>query len=161
MQHTMRTTRTYALTAAIAFTTTLIASSCAGGNGSKAASDTSIAGASTADAAVLPANTSIRWIDSTLDFGRVTEGETVEAGFRFRNTGNHPLVISNVSPSCGCTVAEKPVEPIAPGAEGIIRASFDSRGRLGPNHKTLNVYSNTQEGMHRLVFTVEVLGKDR
>jgi hypothetical protein len=100
------------------------------------------------------------WIDSTLDFGRVREGETVEASFRFRNTGDNPLVISNVSPSCGCTVAERPVEPIAPGAEGTVRASFDSRGRPGPNHKTLNVYSNTPEAMHRLVFTVEVLAKD-
>jgi hypothetical protein len=114
----------------------------------------------TADTVPPTPTSAIQWIDSTLDFGRIREGETVEARFRFRNTGQYPLVISNVSPSCGCTVAEKPVEPVAPGAEGSIRASFDSKGRLGPNRKTLNVYSNTPEGMHRLAFTVEVLGKD-
>jgi len=156
----MGTIRNTSLAAAIAGASILLAASCAGGNDTNTPRDTASALGAKADTAVIPANTSIQWIDSTLDFGRVREGETVEAGFRFRNTGDHPLVISNVSPSCGCTVAERPVEPIAPGAEGVVRASFDSRGRLGPNHKTLNVYSNTPEGMHRLVFTVEVLGKE-
>jgi len=118
-----------------------------------------LADMSKADTVEQPHQTSLRWIDSTLDFGKVTEGETIEARFRFQNTGNHPLVISNVSPSCGCTVAEKPAAPIAPGTAGSIKASFDSRGRPGPNLKTLNVYSNTTEGMHQLTFTVEVLGK--
>lgn len=157
----MGTIRTYSLAAAMACAAIILAASCAGGNDTKTSPVASSAeiGAK-ADTAAIPVNTSIQWIDSTLDFGRVSEGETVEAAFRFRNTGNHPLVISNVSPSCGCTVAERPVEPVAPGAEGVVRASFDSRGRPGPNHKTLNVYSNTPEGMHRLVFTVEVLGKN-
>ena len=129
-----------------------------GGSGTQATATTPAI--ASADTVPPTRNTAIQWIDSTLDFGRIREGETVEARFRFRNTGDHPLVISNVSPSCGCTVAEKPAEPVAPGAEGSIRASFDSRGRLGPNRKTLNVYSNTPEGMHQLAFTVEVLGKD-
>jgi hypothetical protein len=136
----------------------LLTASCGGGDRTATKAGEVQAG-TIADTVAAPANTSVEWLDSTLDFGRVREGETVEARFRFRNTGTHPLVISNVSPSCGCTVAEKPVEPIAPGTEGVIRASFDSRGRPGPNHKTLNVYSNTPEGMHQLVFTVEVLGK--
>jgi len=62
--------------------------------------------------------TSIQWLDSTKDFGTIPEGQKVEVAFRFRNTGSTPLVITQVRPSCGCTIADQPKEPIAPGAEG-------------------------------------------
>lgn len=104
--------------------------------------------------------TTIQWIDSTKDFGVVSEGEKVEANFRFRNSGTEQLVISNVVVSCGCTVAEKPEQPVAPGQEGVIKAFFDSKGRPGPNHKTLTVYSNTSQSIHTLMFDVEVRGKE-
>ena len=102
--------------------------------------------------------TTIEWLDSSYrDFGKITEGQKLDVSFRFRNTGNRPLVIAHVQPSCGCTVAEQPKEAIAPGAEGQIRASFNSEGRPGVNHKTLYVTSNTK-GKHTysLMFSVVV-----
>jgi hypothetical protein len=89
--------------------------------------------------------TTIQWLDSSYrDFGRITEGKKLDVAFRFRNTGNTPLVIARVQPSCGCTIAEQPREPIAPGAEGQIRATFNSEGRTGVNQKTLFVTANTK-----------------
>lgn len=89
--------------------------------------------------------TTIQWLDSSYrDFGRIPEGQKLDVSFRFRNTGNTPLVIARVQPSCGCTVAEQPKAPVAPGAEGKIRATFNSEGRPGVNHKTLFVTSNTK-----------------
>lgn len=103
-----------------------------------------------------PSLTSIEWIDSALNMGKIREGEKVEVAFRFKNTGTEQLVINNVSASCGCTVAEKPQEPIGPGKEGLIRAAFDSKGRTGQNHKTLTVYANTTASVYNLSFDVEV-----
>lgn len=101
--------------------------------------------------------TTIKWIDSTKDFGKIQEGQKLEVSFRFRNTGNKPLVIERVQPSCGCTVAEQSKEPIAPGNEGQVKASFNSEGRTGINHKTLFVYANTKGSQnHSLQFVVEV-----
>lgn len=101
--------------------------------------------------------TSIQWLDSTsLDKGIVTEGEKVEIVYHFKNTGDKPLIIKDVRPSCGCTVAEKPLEPIAPGKEGSIKAVFDSQNRPGPAHKTLTVISNTEPANHALTFNVVV-----
>ena len=100
--------------------------------------------------------TSIEWIDSARNMGKIREGEKVEVTFRFKNTGTEQLVINNVSASCGCTVAEKPEEPIGPGKEGVIRAAFDSKGRTGQNHKTLTVYANTTASVYNLSFDVEV-----
>jgi hypothetical protein len=88
--------------------------------------------------------TSIQWLDSAKDFGTITEGQKVEVSFRFRNTGATPLVITQVRPSCGCTIADQPKEPIAPGAEGHITATFNSDGHAGVNRKTLFVTANTK-----------------
>ena len=105
--------------------------------------------------------TSIQWLDSSKQIGKITEGEKVEVVYRFVNTGNAPLVIENVIPTCGCTVAEKPAEPIAPGKEGMIKAVFDSHGRVGSQHKSLTVSANTEAMSYPLTFDVEVLASNK
>ena len=88
--------------------------------------------------------TKITWLDSTTrDFGSITEGQKLEVAYRFLNAGTKPLIIARVQPSCGCTVAEQPDEPIMPGKEGVIKASFNSEGRIGINHKKIYVIANT------------------
>lgn len=100
--------------------------------------------------------TSIEWIDKiNQSLPKIKEGEVVEITYRFRNTGTKPLIISDVSASCGCTVPEKPQEPILPGKEGLIKAKFDSHGKPGPNTKTLTVLANTN-GDKILSFSVDV-----
>lgn len=86
--------------------------------------------------------TSIQIIDSVYNFGKVTEGTKVIYDFKFKNTGKKPLVISSAVASCGCTVPEKPEEPIKPGETGILKVVFNSAGHPGPTHKTINVTSN-------------------
>lgn len=101
--------------------------------------------------------TTVQWLDSTKDFGTIPEGQKVEVAFRFRNTGVSPLVITQVRPSCGCTIADQPNEPIAPGAEGHITATFNSLGHPGINRKTLFVTANTKGSQnYSLHFTVVV-----
>jgi hypothetical protein len=105
--------------------------------------------------------TTITWLDSTYwNAGKITEGAKLSVAFRFRNSGTKPLVIESVTASCGCTAPEPPKEPIAPGKEGVIAATFDSKGRVGQNHKTLTVVANTiGSATHELNFDVEVIEK--
>jgi hypothetical protein len=101
--------------------------------------------------------TTIQWLDSThQDLGKVKEGSVVEVSWKFKNTGNKPLIISNVNPGCGCTVADKPEEPIAPGGESIIKAKFDSKDRVGSQRKDVYVTANTGTDQQVLSFAVEV-----
>jgi Protein of unknown function (DUF1573) len=102
--------------------------------------------------------TTIEWLDSAnKDFGKIAEGQKLEVSFRFKNSGDKPLIIQRVQPSCGCTVAEQPNEPILPGAEGVIKASFNSENHVGQNHKSLYVFANTKiTQSHELHFQVEV-----
>jgi hypothetical protein len=105
--------------------------------------------------------TQITWLDSTFkNLGKVNEGEIVEVTYRFKNTGDHNLVITDVHASCGCTTPETPQQPYAPGEEGVIKAKFDSNGRPGVAHKDVTVTANTlPSSTSLLTFEVEVLKK--
>src|SRR6185436_9886139 len=102
--------------------------------------------------------TTIQWVDSSFhNYGKIKEGEVLEVSFKFKNTGNKPLVISSVTASCGCTVPEKPEKAFAPGEEGTIRAKFDSNGKSGLQQKTVYVTANTAPTKDfQLNFSVEV-----
>ena len=104
--------------------------------------------------------TTIHWLDSTFqDLGKVEEGQVVEVAFRFKNAGDKPLIIVNVSAGCGCTtISEKPETPIAPGQNGLIKARFDSKNMAGERRKEVFVSSNTKgKTSHILIFRVEVV----
>ena len=102
--------------------------------------------------------TTIEWLDSMhRDLGKITDGEQLEVSFRFKNTGKKPLVIVNVNASCGCTIPETPKEPFAPGAEGFIKAKFNSSNRVGPNRKEIYVTANTSPSTRQVLeFNVQV-----
>ena len=89
--------------------------------------------------------------------GKIKEGQTPEISWKFKNVGDKPLVIVNAAGTCGCTVAEKPEQPIPPGEEGIIKAKFSSQGRVGNNDKQVVVTTNTKGNTeHYLSFKVQV-----
>jgi len=77
----------------------------------------------------------------SFDFGKVTQGKTVEHAFAFRNTGDAPITIQRVGSSCGCTVATPSTRVIHPGKSGEIQASFDSSDFRGPVSKEVFVYT--------------------
>jgi hypothetical protein len=108
---------------------------------------------------VLTDPTTVQVIDTVYNFGKVTEGETVEFNYRFKNTGTKPLVVTNVSASCGCTVPEKPEQPIKPGETGFIKVKFNSEHRVGKTHKTVTVSSNAEPGFPELLLTGDVMEK--
>lgn len=76
------------------------------------------------------------------DFGEIMQGDKVEYVFKFTNTGNAPLIISNARASCGCTVPEWPKEPIPPGDTGEIDVVFNSAGKSGRQTKSIRISTN-------------------
>ena len=77
----------------------------------------------------------------THEFGVVLWKHPATATFQIKNDGDKPLVISNVTTSCGCTVADWTKEPIAPGATGVVTSTFDAKA-LGHFYKDIGVYCN-------------------
>jgi hypothetical protein len=79
--------------------------------------------------------------DNTIDYGTVTkETDSGIRTFIFKNTGDAPLIITNVQSTCGCTVPTKPTEPILPGMTDKIDVKYNMNP--GPIRKTITVESN-------------------
>ena len=67
------------------------------------------------------------------------------------------MLISSAHGSCGCTVAEYPEKPIAPGEEAVIKVKFDSNGKQGKQHKTVTLVANTVPNTKVLTLKGEVI----
>lgn len=93
--------------------------------------------------AVFMTKTTIQFYESKYNFGTVSEGQVVKHAFRFKNTGNHPLMISKTDVTCGCTVPEFPVDPITPGNDGEIMVVYNTAGKSGVQKKDIVIHANT------------------
>lgn len=85
----------------------------------------------------------IQFEETTYDFGKIPYGQGVEHIFKFKNVGDAPLVITNASSSCGCTVPEKPEGAIEPGESGEIKVHFNGSG-ANEVTKTITITSNSE-----------------
>ncbi|ALL07754.1 hypothetical protein AQ505_21005 [Pedobacter sp. PACM 27299] len=103
-----------------------------------------------ADAAVMT------FENENYNFGKIAPGEKVHYEYKFKNTGKSPLIISNATATCGCTIPEPPKEPILPGATGSIKVVFDSAGKFGMQDKVITVTSNANPAVAELHLTGEI-----
>lgn len=79
--------------------------------------------------------------DNTIDYGTISKkSDNGVRSFEFTNTGDAPLIITNVLSTCGCTVPTKPNAPIMPGKTGKIDVKYSMIP--GPIRKTITVESN-------------------
>lgn len=93
-----------------------------------------------------------------VDLGVVRQGGTYDFSYIVTNAGRSNLLIRRIGSTCGCTVTE-PSEPqlIKPGEQLTIDASFDSSDRIGPQRKTIAIYSNDPHRRRTAVtFSAEV-----
>ncbi|MCP4439871.1 MAG: DUF1573 domain-containing protein [Aureispira sp.] len=81
--------------------------------------------------------------DNVLDwnYGKLEQGANGVREFKFQNTGDAPLVISNAKGSCGCTVPSYPKEPIMKGQSNAIKVKYDTK-RVGPFTKYVTLTTN-------------------
>ena len=77
------------------------------------------------------------------DYGTIKKDSDGTYDFTFTNTGKIPLVLSNVTSSCGCTIPSWPREPIAPGKSGQIKVKYNT-ANVGGFSKTITVNSNAK-----------------
>jgi hypothetical protein len=93
-----------------------------------------------------------------IDYGTVALGGDGVRYFKFKNTGNQPLVIKNARGTCGCTVPKWPKEAIQPGKSGIIEVKYDTN-RAGAYTKDVYVETNETKPNHTLTIKVNVVDK--
>ncbi len=97
-------------------------------------------------------------VDPVYNIGKVALGEVVSANFTVENTGDKPLILGEVTPTCGCTVGDWTKDPIAPGEKGFIKATVNTKGfSFGPATKGVNVIANTSPALTKLVVKLNVI----
>ncbi|NUM31516.1 MAG: DUF1573 domain-containing protein [Bacteroidetes bacterium] len=91
-----------------------------------------------------------------IDFGTVTEGTLCKYSFKFKNTGNKPLIIYDVKVTCGCT-APRWVSPIAPGDTSSIYVEFNTSFKQGYVAKGINLIVNANDPEVNLVVLANIV----
>jgi len=97
------------------------------------------------------ADAEIQFKSTEIDFGEVESGETVDVKYEFKNIGDKPLIIKNVSTSCGCTATQLEKREFQPGEDGVIPTKFFSRGYSGKVIKTVTVTTNDPKNKHTIL----------
>jgi len=93
---------------------------------------------------------SFQFSEMEYDFGTINEGKVVEKIFNFTNNGQAPLVISNITASCGCTSPDWTKSPVQPGQTGFVKVVFNSAAKSGAQSPTVTIQANTNPSVTRL-----------
>lgn len=99
---------------------------------------------------------SMAFVSETIDYGTIAHNADGKREFVFTNNGNKPLIITNATGSCGCTVPTYPKEPIAPGAKAVIGVKY-ATDRVGSFTKTVTLTTNATEPTKTLTIKGTVL----
>lgn len=100
--------------------------------------------------------TTAEYSEFEYDFGKVKEGDTVSHIFKLRNTGDEPLIIYKSAGSCDCIGAFASGESIMPDSTGEISVYFKTKGRKGPQKRTVEIVTNTDPSTATLTFKGKV-----
>jgi hypothetical protein len=106
-----------------------------------------------------PAKSSLQWTNGTShDFGKIPQNMPATYTFEFTNTGAQPITVTKAQPSCSCTVPDYTKEPVLPGKEGYVKATFNAHNP-GAFNKTITVSTDGGDGNVILKISGEVLQK--
>jgi hypothetical protein len=96
-------------------------------------------------------------VNEVYDAGTVVKGEVIRAVFTVKNTGDHPLVFGEVRPSCSCTVADKPSEPIQSGKSTKIIAKVNTANVSSKEvTKSVTIMTNTTPSTKVLIIKAKI-----
>jgi hypothetical protein len=95
----------------------------------------------------------------THDFGKIKQAVPVTYVFEIKNISSKPVVVSNASASCGCTVPEKPEQPIEAGKTAPLKVQFNAPA-VGPINKDVYITLAGIDGPKVVHITGEVLSPE-
>lgn len=100
----------------------------------------------------------MKFKEETHNFGKIEQGKPVTQEFVFTNTGTSPIVITNVSASCGCTTPSYTKEPVLPKKTGSLKVTYNAAA-MGSFNKSITIFSNAESPSLTLFVKGEVVDK--
>jgi len=99
-----------------------------------------------------------KFVEEKHDFGKVPQGIPVTTKFEYTNVGSEPLILTNVAPTCGCTIADYTKTPVVPNGKGVITITYNA-AVVGTFTKTIVVTSNATLPTKYITIIGEVVAK--
>lgn len=98
----------------------------------------------------------ITFESKVVNYGKITSKDNARRVFKFKNTGNAPLILEKVKGSCGCVVLDYPKKPILPNETGEIEIVYNvlKKGKIS---RTVTVTSNAKNPVEVLKIKGRVL----
>lgn len=100
-----------------------------------------------------------KFATEVINMGKLPQNIPAKVTFRLTNISKEPLIIEDAKPTCGCTIGNYTKEPIMPGKQGIITATY-SAASLNSFEKQLNVKFAGINEMKMITIKGEVLTAD-
>ena len=97
-----------------------------------------------------------KFVSEKFDFGKIPLGKPVTTNFEYTNIGTEPLILTEVKPSCGCTIADYTKTPVLKGQKGTIKITFNAPV-AGVFSKSIVVTSNAKTPQQIITISGEVL----
>lgn len=94
----------------------------------------------------------------TYDFGKIKRGPGAKHTFEFTNVGNQPLIIMNVTPSCGCTNVDWSKNPVLPGQKGFVALELKTDEQHGVFNKEVYIQSTAKAPNGAKRYTINIKG---
>lgn len=99
---------------------------------------------------------SVQFTTSKHNFGKIKQNIPVSYNFIFTNKSNEKIIIEDATASCGCTIPEKPSQPILPGKISSIKVQYNAAA-LGSFNKQVYVKIFGYNDRITLTITGEVI----
>lgn len=105
-----------------------------------------------------PKGADIAFAENIIDLGVVAqEDDKQHLRLSFSNTGDVPLVITEVRTSCSCTTIKYDRKPVLPGQSGVLNITVDPRkAPKGNFYRVLQVHSTAVSGVLNITLKAEI-----
>ena len=104
-------------------------------------------------------STTVEINDPNRHYYAILQGQELELLYTVLNTGEEPLIIKDIQPSCGCLIVDKEDHDIIlPKKKGYVRLKYNSTKNVGYVKHYIRIYGNfASGGMVELQFDVNVV----
>lgn len=109
-----------------------------------------------------PRGADIEFTTNVVELGELSRSDDKSyVRLSFLNTGDVPLVVTEVRTSCSCTTIKYGRKPIAPGEQGVLNITVDpSKAPVGNFYRVLQVYSTAISGVKNITLKAEIKDGD-
>ena len=102
--------------------------------------------------------TTVAIVDSVRHYYPVLTGQVITLSYELENTGDHPLIIRDIQPSCGCIEPQLDSRMVLPGKKVRLLFKYESAKNIGYVQQVIRVHGNIKpNGIAKMLFDINVV----